>query len=83
MKIKNLIAGILIMSCIPGITQKINTDSLRNVVSLNVKDTNTVVAYRMLAGLVVSGSAGSIGVARKGVELGKKLAGIKGLRVVI
>ncbi len=80
MKIKNLIAGILIMSCIPGITQKINTDSLRNVVSLNVKDTNTVVAYRMLAGLVVhQDQQEALEFARKGVELGKEISWNKGI----
>lgn len=77
---KNLIFGILLLCSFSGFTQKINTDSLRQVVALNKKDTNTVVACRMLAGLVVhQDQQEALEFARKGVELGKEIKWNKGI----
>ncbi len=77
---KSLLYAILLLSCFTGFSQKINTDSLRKVVSLQAKDTNTVVAYRMLAGLVVhQDQQEALEFARKGVELGKEIKWNKGI----
>lgn len=77
---KGFIVGLLCIGSLPLNAQKINMDSLRQVVALNRKDTNTVVAYRMLAGLIVhQDQQEAIEFAKKGVKLGKELKWNKGI----
>lgn len=67
-------------ACINLNAQKISIDSLKQVVSLNNKDTNTVIAFRMLAGLVVhQNQQEAINYAKRGVDLGKQLDWDKGI----
>lgn len=64
----------------PSYGQSVNLDSLRQVVSLGKEDTNTVIAYRALAGTLISiKPREGIDYGWKGVALGKKIGWDKGV----
>jgi len=72
---------ILIIAILPtAISQKLSVDSLKNLVANNPDDTNKVIHYRMITGLLrLTNPAEGMRYGQTGVALGKKLGFDKGI----